>query len=253
MTFKELHQFLEQKFNQYNTPAFIANDPISIPHLFAKKEDIEIAGFLAATIAWGQRKSIINNAYKLMQYMDFNPYQFLIHHQPSDLKPFASFCHRTFNGKDALYFIKSLSLIYKDYSSIEDIFISSLNKNPDIKTAIHYFRNIFFKLPCSHPLTYRHFSDPQKNSALKRLNMFLRWMVRKDNCGVDFGIWKKVSPALLYCPLDVHSAAVARKLKLLTRKQNDWTAVDELTANLRLHDPSDPAKYDFALFASDFD
>ncbi len=241
---QEIVALLEEKYVQYNQFQFIESDPISIPHLFNKKEDIEIAGFLSATIAWGQRKTIISNAKKMVELMDMQPYDFVMNHKLADLNRFKHFKHRTFNSEDLSYFILALQHIYKNYNGLETVFALH---SADMKMAIHHFKAIFFEL--SHPQrTEKHLADPYKNSAAKRINMFLRWMVRKDKMGVDFGIWKSISPAQLMCPLDVHSGNVARKLGLLTRKQNDWKAVEELTEKLRMFDDADPVKYDFSLF-----
>ena len=242
MTKKELHSFLEENYKRYNRPDFIESDPISIPHKFSKKEDIEIAGFFSATIAWGQRPTIIKNANELMKRMDFSPYEFVLYHTKKDLLQFKNFKHRTFNGVDCAFFIKSLQNIYKKHKSLEYVFTGS-----DAKSAITNFRQLFFSIPHPHR-TEKHVSNPEANSSSKRLNMFLRWMVRKDKCGVDFGIWKNIKMSELMCPLDVHSGNVARKLGLLQRKQNDWQSVEELTSRLKLFDANDPAKYDFALF-----
>lgn len=241
--FEELKSFLNSKAELYNQPGFIENDPISIPHLFAKKEDIEIAGFLSATIAWGNRKIILRNARNLMEMMEFSPFDFVMNFRDNDLKPFQKFVHRTFNANDLEFFLWSLKNIYQEHGGLEIVF---QNKS-EIKEAILYFRNVFFELDFP-ARTSKHIANPAKNSSAKRLNMFLRWMVRKDNKGVDFGIWKTLKPSMLYCPLDVHSGRVARQLGLLNRKQDDWKAVDELTAKLRTFDPIDPVKYDFALF-----
>ena len=242
----ELKDFLDSKVLQYNRPEFIETDPILVPHQFDKKEDIEIAGFLTATIAWGNRKSILNNARKLMELMDAAPFQFTMQCQDSDLEKLAPFVHRTFNGTDLQFFIKSLRNIYQSHGGLESVFEQS-QTHDSLQPAIHEFKRIFFEIP--HPFrTEKHVGDPLKNSAAKRINMFLRWMVRKDKTGVDFGIWKNISPAVLSCPLDVHSGNVARKLDLLHRKQNDAKALSELDRSLRLMDPKDPVKYDFALF-----
>lgn len=250
MSSAELHEFLDLKVEQYNTPVFIESDPICIPHLFTKKEDIEIAGFLTATIAWGQRKTIINNARKLMQWMDDDPHQFILNFTENDIKPFKKFAHRTFNGVDCIYFLHSLRNIYTNHHGLENAFTPSPlgeGRGEGIKKTIVAFRKIFLELP--HPTRVaKHVSNPEENSAAKRINMYLRWMVRNDGKGVDFGIWKNIQPAQLNCPLDVHSGNVARKLGVLTRKQNDWKAVEELTHVLRKLDPNDPVKYDFALF-----
>lgn len=243
----ELFDLLEAKYQQFNTSSFIETDPISVPHLFDQKEDIEIAAFLTATIAWGQRKSIIINATKLMNMMDNCPYDFIINSENSDLKKIKTFVHRTFNGNDCLFFIHSLKNVYKNHLGIEACFNKGIQYGKDMSQAICYFRKIFFEI--NHPVRIlKHVSDPSANSAAKRINMFLRWMVRKDKSGVDFGIWKQIKPNQLYCPLDVHSGNVSRKLGLLKRKTNDWKAVTELTERLKLFDKSDPVKYDFALF-----
>jgi len=231
---------------QYNNPKFIESDPIQIPHHFSKKEDVEIAGFLTATIAWGNRKSIINNAKRMMLLIDNVPHDFIINHQDSDLEALKPFVHRTFNGNDFIQFIKSLQHIYKKHDSLENVFAKHA-KSDSLQESIHHFKKYFFEI--EHlPRTQKHISDPLKNSAAKRINMFLRWMVRQDNAGVDFGVWKTFSPSQLSCPLDVHSGNVARKLELINRKQNDAKALNELDASLRTLDKNDPVKYDFALF-----
>lgn len=242
----ELKSFLDFKVEQYNTPDFIQTDPIQIPHLFTKKEDIEIAGFLTATIAWGNRKSILNNARKLMLLMDMSPFEFVLKHEKSDLDNLNAFVHRTFNAEDLKYFIKALKNIYLNHGGLESVF-NDYASTHSLQPAIHNFKNTFFELP-HQKRTEKHVSDPLKNSAAKRINMFLRWMVRNDEKEVDFGIWKKLSSAQLSCPLDVHSGNVARKLGLLKRKLNDSKALAELDKNLRKMDPMDPVKYDFALF-----
>lgn len=246
MTKTELKEFLDEKVLQYNNPLFIESDPIQIPHQFSLKEDIEIAGFLTATIAWGNRKSIIKNAHKMMELMGNSPYDFVLNYKPHHLDSFEDFVHRTFNSKDLTYFIKALNHIYTHHNGLENVFSTHATKN-STQPAIHQFKKIFFEIPHVQR-TQKHISDPLKGSAAKRINMFLRWMVRKDSAGVDFGIWKSLSPAQLSCPLDVHSGNVARKLGLLTRKQNDAKALAELDTNLRKLDANDPVKYDFALF-----
>lgn len=246
MTHSELKEFLDEKVELYNKPNFIESDPIQIPHLYSAKKDIEIAGFLAATIAWGNRKMIINNAKKMMDFMGNSPYDFVMSHSESQLEPLESFVHRTFNGTDFITFIKSLQHIYKNHDGLEAVF-SKHQQEDSMQNAISEFKNLFFEI--DHlPRTQKHVSDPLKNSASKRINMWLRWNCRNDNQGVDFGIWKTISPSKLSCPLDVHSGNVARKLGLLTRKQNDAKALTELDTNLRLLDKEDPVKYDFALF-----
>ena len=248
LNFDALKEFLDIKAFQYNNPDFIQSDPISIPHLFTKNEDIEIAGFLAAIIAWGQRPTIIKNGNQLVEWMDFSPHDFILNFKEKDLQPFKKFVHRTFNGEDCTYFLWSLKNIYQKYQTLENAFnggSSSFESN--VKQAIISFRKRFFEI--EHPArTQKHIADPEKNSAAKRLNMFLRWMVRVDDTGVDFGIWNKIKPSQLICPLDVHSANVARKLGLLSRKINDWQAAEELTRLLKFFDENDPVKYDFALF-----
>ena len=242
----ELKEFLNYKVEQYNQPEFIDSDPIKIPHQFSKKEDIEIAGFLAATIAWGNRKSILKNANKLMELMDFAPYDFIKNFEEEDLMRFDGFVHRTFNDIDLSYFVTSLQNIYLQHKGLEGVF-TKYTTPTSTQNAIHEFKKVFFELP-HLKRTQKHVSDPLKNSAAKRINMFLRWMVRDDKCGVDFGLWKNISPSTLSCPLDVHSGNIARRLKLLKRKQNDAKALVELDTNLRKLDKADPVKYDFALF-----
>lgn len=246
LTFLELKSFLDEKETQYNHRDFIDSDPIQIPHQFNKKEDIEIAGFLTATIAWGNRKSIINNAQRMMDLLDHSPYDFVMHHKDSDLKPLLNFVHRTFNGDDFIQFIKSLQHIYNNHHGLEAVFAKHAKKK-FMQESIHFFKHYFFEIEHLQR-TQKHISDPLKNSAAKRLNMYLRWMVRNDHTGVDFGIWKSIKPAQLSCPLDVHSGNVARKLALLKRQQNDAKALLELDTKLRKLDPTDPVKYDFALF-----
>ena len=245
---KEIKEFLDEKVLLYNRPTFIEFDPVSIPHLFSKKEDIEIAGFLTATIAWGQRPTILRNARNLMQWMDDSPHEFILNFKKEDLAPFKKFVHRTFNGDDCIYFLQALQNIYSNHGGLSQLFtISSQKGHTDIKEAIVLCRNKFFELP-HMKRTEKHFSSPAEGSACKRINMFLRWMVRQDKCGVDFGIWKHIPTSSLICPLDVHTGRVARKLGLLKRKQNDWKAANELTNILLKLNYSDPIKYDFALF-----
>lgn len=244
----DLKDFLEEKYYKYNRLDFIESDPVSIPHQFSKKEDIEIAGFLSATIAWGQRVTIINNANKLMKLMGNDPHDFILSAKEKDLEKFGNFVHRTFNGVDAIFFMQSLQNIYKKHGGLEKAFSrSSLDKTAAVD-VITNFRKLFFSIEHPHR-TGKHISDPEANSSAKRLCMYLRWMIRNDKRGVDFGIWRSsLLPSHLMCPLDVHSGNVARKLGLLKRSQNDWKAVEELTANLRKFDINDPVKYDFALF-----
>lgn len=244
----ELKELLDEKSVLYNRPNFIDSDPISIPHQFSKKQDIEISGFLAATIAWGNRKTIINNAQRLVGWMDDSPHDYITNATDSDLAIFQKFVHRTFNGDDCQFFIYALQQIYKQKKSLEDIFVPITDLNDtNTTTFITNFRNAFFSFP-HLSRSEKHISNPIKNSSAKRLNMMLRWFCRQDTNGVDFGIWNKIKPNQLVCPLDVHTGNVGRKLGLLKRKQNDWKAALELTNNLKILDPIDPVKYDFALF-----
>ena len=246
MTKAELKEFLDAKVLEYNHPKFLEDDPLQIPHLYNQKEDIEISAFLTATIAWGNRKSIINNATRLMGLMGNTPYDFVMNHSQDDLDVLSPFVHRTFNGTDLGYFVTSLQNIYKNHGGLEAVFSEYQGKDT-MQPAISNFKELFFELPHQN-MTQKHVSDPNKGSAAKRINMFLRWMVRDNSTGVDFGLWKDISPAKLSCPLDVHSGNVARKLNLLKRKQNDAKALQELDKNLRKLDATDPVKYDFALF-----
>ncbi|UTW66888.1 TIGR02757 family protein [bacterium SCSIO 12643] len=244
MTKSELQGFLDEKAEYYETLNFIESDPIQIPHLFSKKEDIEISGFLAASIAWGQRKTIIRNARFLMEHMDMAPYDFISHFEDSDLDAFANFKHRTFNFDDLKGFFTALQNIYRNHGGLESVFATHTE---DMAANISNFKKVFFK--AEHlPRTHKHVSDPLKGSAAKRINMYLRWMVRSADKGVDFGIWNQVQPQHLYLPLDVHTANVSRQLGILKRKQNDWKALNELMTQLRSYDATDPVKYDFALF-----
>lgn len=251
MEFLELKSFLDLKVREYNQPAFIANDPVCIPHQYHIKQDIEIAAFFAAILAWGQRKTIINKCNELFNRMDNAPHQFMLQHEDADLKRLLGFKHRTFNDTDLLYFVSFFKQHYTNYSSLEDAFIPDSHdrsKTLNAEQTLNHFRNYFFSLPDFPNRTKKHISSPIQKSTCKRLNMFLRWMVRKDNCGVDFGLWAKIKPAELICPCDVHVDRVARILGLITRKQTDWLTAAELTARLKEFDPEDPVKYDFALF-----
>lgn len=242
----QLKEFLNEKAALYESPKFIGTDPIQIPHQFSQKEDIEIIGFLVATIAWGNRKSIITNGNKLVKLLEENPYDFVMNHSEAELDHLQKFVHRTFNGIDLITFIKSLKNIYLNNGGLEMVF-SKYRSKDSLQPAITEFKQIFFEIKHLQR-TQKHVSDPSKKSAAKRINMFLRWMVRSDQAGVDFGIWDQIPPAILSCPLDVHSGRVARDLGLLKRKQNDATALAELDKQLRKLDPNDPVKYDFALF-----
>ncbi|MDI1354713.1 MAG: TIGR02757 family protein [bacterium] len=243
-----LKDYLEEKYFIYNSKQFIEKDPISIPHLFSKKEDLEISGFLTATISWGNRASIIKNARQLMNYMDHAPYEFIMEHTQKELKPVEKFVHRTFNGMDCKFFMHSLRTIYKTHGGLEKAFQVPVSLNDSsVKNNIIHFRKLFLE-PKHLARVEKHISDPGNNSSAKRICMFLRWMVRKDKSGVDFGIWKSITPSQLCLPLDIHTGTVGRALGLLSRKQNDWKAVEEITNVLRGFDERDPVKYDYALF-----
>lgn len=242
-----IKSFLEEKYLLYNQPAFIETDPIQIPALFTTKENIEIAGFMAATIAWGQRPTIIRNALQLIRYMGGDPIEFLLNTPLESWGDLSDFKHRTFNSTDCHYFLQSLQNIYLYHGGLEKVFTDGFQKDNTIFSALVHFRKIFFELE-HEPRTKKHVSEVEKGSAAKRLNMFLRWMVRSDGKGIDFGLWKQIPSSALMLPLDVHTASVSRKLGLLSRTQNDWRAVEEITLKLREFDPLDPVKYDFALF-----
>ncbi len=278
----DIKRFLDRKVDEYNRPAFIDNDPICIPHRFTRKQDIEIMGFFAAVLAWGQRKTIINKCTELIDRMGGTPYDFVKNHEDRDLKQLEGFKHRTFNDTDLLYFVRFFHEHYSRYHSLETAFVPLATQTEyrndyldtaissgdtafsspacylgelrgrgggmDVTSALNHFRTYFFSLPEYPARTRKHISSPASNSACKRLNMFLRWMVRRDDRGVDFGLWSQLRPSGLVCPCDVHVERVARKLGLITRKQSDWKTACELTANLRLLDADDPVKYDFALF-----
>jgi uncharacterized protein (TIGR02757 family) len=232
---------------EYNRSSFIAEDPICIPHAYSKRQDIEIAGFFTAIFSWGNRTGIINKSKQLMQLMDGSPHQFILHHSDKELRQLLSFKHRTFNPTDLLYFIEFFRHHYTRYDSLEDAFL--LGGPPyEARAALAAFHHYFFSLEAVPPRTRKHIATPERNSSCKRLNMFLRWMVRKDDQGVDFGLWERISSSQLICPLDLHVARVARRFGLLTRTPTDWLAALELTQNLALLDPEDPTKYDFALF-----
>jgi len=244
-----LKDFLDSKVELYNRRDFIKDDPICIPHLFSKREDIEIAAFFASIFAWGSRRIIINKSKELMQLMEMQPHQFILHHSEKELKNLLQFKHRTFNTTDLLYFIEFLKYHYSKHNSLEDAFSKWMSaKDETIEKALIGFHHYFFSIEDVPERTKKHIATPEKKSNCKRLNMFLRWMVRTDNNGVDFGIWQKIKPSQLICPVDIHVARVAKRLNLLLRKQTDWTAALELTSYLRTLDPSDPVKYDFALF-----
>jgi len=245
----DLHSFLEEKVIQYNRPDFIELDPISIPHQFSQKQDIEIMGFWASILAWGQRKTIINKCNELIDWMGGTPYDFVMNHQDSDLKPFLSFKHRTFNDEDTLYFIRFFRWYYQQHHSLEDAFAQFLSPDDsNVKKAIEGFYNFFFSLEDFPRRTQKHVATPKRNSACKRINMFLRWMVRKDDAGVDFGLWDQIKASQLVCPCDVHVGRVAQKLGLISTDKYNWKVAESLTEELKLFDAHDPVKYDFALF-----
>ncbi len=245
---QRLKKLLDGKVALYNRPSFIEKDPVCIPHSFSKKQDIEISGLFVALLAWGNRTTIINNCRKLMQWMGNEPYDFILHHKETDLKPFVHFAHRTFNATDLLYFIEFLQHHYRQYDSLEDAFVPGKRYKEDtVEQALVYFHHYFFSI--EHPeRTRKHIATPERNSACKRLNMYLRWMVRKDKHGVDFGIWKKIKPNQLVCPLDVHVARVAERLGLLDNIKSNWGNALHLTAQLKELNPGDPTVYDYALF-----
>ncbi len=245
-----IKQLLDRHYKEYNTSRFIADDPICIPHLFSTKQDIEIMGLFAAVFAWGQRITIINKCKELIALFDGAPYQFITQHQPKNLKQLLGFKHRTFNDTDLLYFVHFLHHWYQHSPSLETAFSNGMKaKDKTVESGLNHFRSVFFGLDDVPARTFKHMASPAQKSACKRINMYLRWMVRTDNSGVDFGIWHSIKPAQLICPLDVHVQRVALKLGLLTRTQSDWQAAEELTESLRLFDPKDPVKYDFALFS----
>lgn len=247
MNFDQLKSFLDEQTIKFNVPGFIENDPISIPHQFEKKEDIEIAAFLTASIAWGNRRSIINNAEKLMKQMGYFPHEFVLNANEKDFMALNNFVHRTFNGTDLHFFLKSLQNIYLNKGGMEAVFTQGYKNEGNLFGALNHFREEFLSL--DHlPRTEKHVANVAKKSSGKRLCMFMRWMVRNNSSGVDFGLWKEIPASSLMLPLDVHTGNVSRKLGLLLRKQNDWQAVDEVTKTLRLMDANDPIKYDFALF-----
>jgi uncharacterized protein (TIGR02757 family) len=246
---EKLRDFLNRKYQEYDQPSFIKDDPICIPHMFSKKQDIEIAGFFASIFAWGNRITIIQKSRELMQLMHMSPYDFCLNHTDIDLKNLHNFKHRTFNSTDLLYFIEFFRQHYSHHSSLENAFARSLSpKDINVENALNGFHQYFFSLEHFPPRTTKHIASPMRKSTCKRLNMFLRWMVRKDAKGVDFGIWNDVSTRQLVCPIDLHVARVAKKFQLLVRKQIDWDAALELTAALKKFDEKDPVKYDFALF-----
>lgn len=246
-TDKIVFELLEDRYHRYNVLSYIDEDPIQVPHLFTQKEDIEVAAFLSASIAWGQRKTIVKNARELMKLMDYQPYEFIRSAGRNDLELFDRFVHRTFNGTDCRFFIESLQHIYQRHGGLEEVFVKGYRRDETIFTALAYFREVF--LSSGHePRSEKHLSSVMAGSAAKRLNMMLRWLVRRDSIGVDFGIWNQIPMSALMIPLDVHVGMVSRMLGLLTRRQHDWKAVVEITEKLRVFDLNDPGKYDFSLF-----
>lgn len=242
-----LKDYLDEKSDFYNQPSFIQTDPVSVPHQFSKKEDIEIAGFLTALISWGRRDMIIKSANRIMDLMGRSPADFILHAEINDLKRLSTFVYRTFNGDDLLFLVYALRNIYSDQGGLEKLAYKGFVETGSVKGSIMSVRSAI--LETTHlKRSEKHLANPDKGSAAKRINMFLRWMVRQDENGVDFGIWKKIPQSELVCPLDVHSGRVARTLGLLSRKQDDWKAVEELTTNLRKLNPADPVQYDYALF-----
>ncbi|SHF54670.1 TIGR02757 family protein [Mariniphaga anaerophila] len=243
----DLKSFLDEKVEKYNRPAFIETDPVQIPKQFSQKENIEIAAFLAATISWGSRPAIIKNAMRLMQLLDNRPYEFITQASANELKTHLEpFVHRTFNGQDLIYFVRSLKNIYENHGGLQQVFETGFQIESSVKSALQYFFRVFFEIPGER--TRKHVANVERGASAKRLNMFLRWLVRNDNRGVDFGLWNGIPASALMLPLDVHTGNVARKLNILSRKQNDWKAVEEVTSTLRKFDAADPVKYDFALF-----
>lgn len=241
---KELKALLDAKYREVNVPRFVLDDPISIPRSYSKLQDIEITAFWTAILSWGQRKTIINKCHQLFEMMDGSPYDFIVNHRETDRKIFSEFKHRTFQYTDTLYFLEFLQYYYNEHDSLEDFFV----RYKSVEDALSAFHNYFFSLESAPVRTRKHIASPDRKSTCKRLNMFLRWMVRPDESGVDFGLWKRMDTALLMLPLDVHVERVARRLGILKRKQRDWQAVCELTEKMRLFDPYDPVKYDFALY-----
>lgn len=249
MNQKELKEFLDEKVHAYNRPDFILNDPVGIIHRFEKLQDIEIIGLWTAVLAWGQRKTIINKAEQLITLMDGRPHDFVLGHSAKELKAFLEFKHRTFNATDALYFLSFFKWYYQKHQSLEEAFCVGMGaEDVTIENGLNGFKDLFFSLKDYPERTKKHIASPARKSTCKRLNMFLRWMVRSDNGGVDLGLWKRIQSRQLLCPLDVHVERIGRRLGLVTRKQRDWLTVLELTDNLKAFDPTDPVKYDFALF-----
>ncbi len=250
--YSELKAMLDEKADYYNNRKFVENDPVFVPHQFSKKQDIEIMGFFASVFAWGQRRTIINKSLELVQRFGGRPHDFVLHHSDSDLKNLLGFKHRTFNDTDLLYFVDFLHRHYSGYDSLEDAFLEE-GAFVSVEKSLIRFENHFFDSPDAPRRTRKHIATPSRNATCKRLNMFLRWMVRSDDRGVDFGLWKRIPQSRLICPIDVHVDRTARKIGLISRPQTDWQTAVELTGNLRLLDAQDPVKYDFALFGLSVD
>ncbi len=248
-SYEQMYELLEALHDKYNCEEFIDSDPISIPHSFSADNDREVAGFLAATIAWGNRKAIVKSARRMMECMDYAPYDFVLNAAESDLESLRSYVYRTFNGNDFVDFIRALQRICREYGTIGTLFQDSYARHKDMAAVLSEVRREFFSIDHSDHCT-KHFSSIDKGAACKRLNMYLRWFVRRDNRGVDFGSWTKIPMSALYLPLDVHSGNMARELGLLTRRQNDWKATVEVTQTLKKFSAEDPVKYDFALFGA---
>lgn len=246
MNFENLKDFLDEKVEIYNRPQFVESDPIQVVKQFSGKEDIEISGFLTATISWGNRPAIIKNALRAMELLEQSPYDFITYASESELDHLRKFVHRTFNGDDLVYFVRSLQNIYRKHGGLQNLFESGFEQTNSVFGALENFHRIFFELTGER--TKKHVSNVAKGASAKRLNMFLRWMCRQDQVGVDFGLWKRIPPSALMLPLDLHTGNVGRKLGLLQRKSNDWKAVEEITTALRNFDSLDPIKYDFAIF-----
>ena len=244
MTFNELKDFLEEKADEYNVPGFIPNDPVSVPHNFTRRQDIEISGFFAAMLAWGQRRTIISKSLELMKRMDNQPYEFITGHSEKELNSLLGFKHRTFNDTDLLYFVSFFREHYRNHDSLENAFLPV----DSMQESLIQFHRYFFSIPDHPERTRKHVATPERKSACKRLNMFLRWMVRTDDRGVDFGLWKNISMSDLICPCDIHVERIARRLGLINRRQVDWQTAEELTRSLRQIDSKDPVRFDFALF-----
>lgn len=245
---KKVVDLLNEKYLKFNRLDFIDSDPVCIPHRYSNKQDIEISGFFAAILAWGQRKTIINKSSELLEKMDNSPYDFVLNANSNELRKLETFVHRTFNFVDLMYFLEFFKTHYINHTSLESAFLIENNKEENLKMNLIQFKKYFFSLDDTPKRTQKHISSPLSNSACKRINMYLRWMVRNDNKGVDFGIWKNILPSQLIIPCDVHVENIARKLNLTTRPKADWKMAEEITNSLRILDPNDPTKYDFALF-----